>query len=956
MQRIRSIQELRELLANSQLEPDLLTKLEQCLTVEDVTREHNTVETLFLDESNEAISDSNGNTHETQAGITLLLEEEFNTIAPSGDTETTLFLDDDDLGLASASISTFNNVEIQDAEMKARIGRYEDISLLGAGGMGEVRMVRDVDLNRRLAMKIAHEQLVCSPAALSRFIEEAQVCAQLEHPNIVPVHELGELPDGRVYFTMKRIQGEEFAEVIQAVHSSSMGSQWRPAENGWSFRRLLNAFQEVCEAISFAHSRGVIHRDLKPENIMIGSYGEVLVVDWGLAKVLGRTGTEVHEDDWVSSDRKEEGRHLTRIGQVAGTPAYMPPEQAEGRIDKIDPRSDVYALGAILYEILVGHPPYQGDSGLDIIEQVRTRPPMPIAYFRSVGGDSHLSLDVKKAPGIGEIVKTKTGPTLPLDLVNACERAMAREPADRYSSAADLAKDVREWLEGARRREKALAIIEKAKKKGAEVELLDKRLETLIQSQAVEVNAWDPEEKKLELWGIEDEKERILQRREREDAEQEYLLRAAFTHMPELIEAHEALSHLYRRWHAVAERENDQRIELHAGLGLRRHAGVLPDEHPDKASHFVYLEGEGSLSISTAPPGAEILLERFDELQRRLQPVSLGRLGRSPIMGRGLAMGSYRLRIRKEGYHEIIYPICIRRLEHWNCIEPLQLTHASIPLLPLGSLGDDDIYVPAGWFASGGDIVALNGLPPRRLWLDGFIIRRHPVTNREYLAFLNDVLEKKGREEALLFAPKEGDDSEAESLFPFDDSGTFVLPSESGSEAFKEDWPICFVDWICAKAYARWEEERTGKGWRLPTDLEWEKAARGVDGRVYPWGDHFDPSWCCMGDSHEESSPSPVDLFPIDESPYGVRGTSGNMSDWTDSLWEPEGAEDTDGKVVLQLSDDDDDGDRVIRGGYWDDYPRRLRSAGRDDGAVEFRDNYLGFRLARSLSLTQSLR
>ena len=157
-----------------------------------------------------------------------------------------------------------------------------------------------------------------------------------------------------------------FGEAIEEVHGAVVNDRWRITSSGWSFRRLVDAFHDVCSAVAYAHSKGVLHRDLKPENIMLGEYGEVLVVDWGIAKVLGRRdhAAEAGDLDAVSTDRSEAGAHATRMGQVAGTPAYMSPEQARGEIDRLDGRTDVYALGAILYEILTGRTAYEGNSGV----------------------------------------------------------------------------------------------------------------------------------------------------------------------------------------------------------------------------------------------------------------------------------------------------------------------------------------------------------------------------------------------------------------------------------------------------------------------------------------------------------------------------------------------------------------------------------------------------------------
>ena len=182
-----------------------------------------------------------------------------------------------------------------------KIGPYDNLGVLGIGGMGEVLRVRDPKLNRIIALKVIYEESLSKGLRYARFIEEAQVVAQLQHPNIVPVHEIGELKDGRLYFTMKEVKGLPLGAAIKDVHAASQNNRWQTAPNGWNFRRLIDAFTKACQAMACAHSKGVLHRDLKPDNIMLGEYDEVLVVDWG-AKVLGYAQTE-EKIEFVETER-----------------------------------------------------------------------------------------------------------------------------------------------------------------------------------------------------------------------------------------------------------------------------------------------------------------------------------------------------------------------------------------------------------------------------------------------------------------------------------------------------------------------------------------------------------------------------------------------------------------------------------------------------------------------------
>jgi serine/threonine-protein kinase len=243
----------------------------------------------------------------------------------------------------------------------SRLGDYAVLHEVGRGGRGIVYRVRDPELNRPLAVKVLRPELHGEPDAVRRFLEEAQVMGQLQHPGIVPVHAVGRLPDGRPYFAMKLVQGRTLAALL--------AERPAPADD---LPHLLGIFQQVCQAMAYAHSRGVIHRDLKPSNIMVGAFAEVQVMDWGLAKVLGTEAVSPEPApgepelasagiaDTIRTVRTEGTGLASADGLVVGTLPYMPPEQAQGLVEQLDPRTDVFGLGALLCEILTGLPPYAG--------------------------------------------------------------------------------------------------------------------------------------------------------------------------------------------------------------------------------------------------------------------------------------------------------------------------------------------------------------------------------------------------------------------------------------------------------------------------------------------------------------------------------------------------------------------------------------------------------------------
>jgi serine/threonine protein kinase/WD40 repeat protein len=304
--------------------------------------------------------------------------------------------------------------------------RYSVRRELARGGMGVILEVWDRDLRRRVAMKVAHRGALRSldSRALARFLEEAQITGQLDHPGVVPVHELGLDARGEVFFTMRLVRGRDLESVLREIEAG---------RHEWTTTRALGVLLRVCEAVAYAHSKGVIHRDLKPANVMVGRFGEVYVMDWGLAKVLGReepTREEGATRSRIASLREDledsgsDSPVFTQDGEVVGTPAYMSPEQAHGDLEVLGPPSDVYAVGAILYRLLAGHRPYH--SGV-----------------RQTAREVMLAVAAGPPTSVGRLAKDA-----PAELVAICDKAMAREPGGRYPTMEAMAEDLRAFLEG----------------------------------------------------------------------------------------------------------------------------------------------------------------------------------------------------------------------------------------------------------------------------------------------------------------------------------------------------------------------------------------------------------------------------------------------------------------------------------------------------------------------------
>lgn len=832
------------------------------------------------------------------------------------------------------------------------LDRYEELGVLGQGGMGVVHRVRDRKLGRTLALKIMLPGMLARPGLVARFLEEAQATAQLQHPNIVPVYDLGELPDGRLWFTMKEVSGHTLAAVLERLRAPAVSLQGDELQ-GWSFRRVISALMQVCEAMDYAHQSGVVHRDLKPANVMVGRHGEVLVMDWGIAKIIGHgspaSGPRVEwtRDSAVQTARSSDDAHRTRMGAIAGTPTYMSPEQAHGQISKVTPQSDIYALGAMLYELLAGRPPYTGADAMLVLEEVRAGPPPPLRSASEHSGSP------PRLGGARPPVASANGALSPL-LVEACERAMARDPSERFACAGDLGEVLRAWLEGSQRRQDALDVLTGGQRLEPQAESMRLRAASLrseAQALLAPVDRWAPEERKLPGWEKEDAALALERQAEAFEIEAELAVHGALAHAPELPEAHAALADRYRVEHAALEAEHGDSARVEARL--RHHLSWMPGDHPALPAHEAYLQGDGLLTLHTDPAGAVVDLFRYESHRRRLTPRSVRTLGETPLRGVALPMGSYLCVLRHPDCETVRYPVSIGRNEHWDGVPPGAMQTHEVSLPRAGAFASDERYVPGGWAWVGGDPGAQESLERQRVWVDAFVARCFPVTNREYLEFLNDLVVRGRTEDALVFAPRErggSGDVDGPMIVGFE-AGRFVLRPDSDGDLWDDDYPVTMVTWMGATAFAAWLAERTGQPWRLPSELMWEKAARGVDGRRFPWGNHFDPSWACTKDSHPERYlPAVVGRFPVDEGPFGLRGMAGNSADWCADIFRSLGPQPGSARRGGVVTEAEATGYRVVRGAGWFSAKESARLANRRYLDPTYRGFDLGFRVVRWLA------
>jgi serine/threonine protein kinase len=400
------------------------------------------------------------------------------TLGPSGDGK---YSDKELAGTVSFSTLSFSDVETKSLNDSPPPKRQPSISgqatsahytpgrEIARGGMGAVLEANDELLGRTVAMKVIREGVGDADKLRKRFIREASVLAKLEHPNIVPIHELGRDRQGQLFYTMKKVEGRTLQAIIDSIRH---GNPETIAE--FSLDRLLLIFRKICDAMAFAHTKGIIHRDLKPENVMIGAFGEALVMDWGLAKAIhDKLQTKAESASLANLsdspnfnavmpvakatptaklDDLSDSGNLTMDGSVLGSPRYMAPEQAMGRIDELDERSDIFSLGGILYCILTLRPPIEGGTLVEILENVRSgvvKPPTQFSVKRQANSSKAVNATQTDAATDG----VASLPHCPKQIVPAalsavCMKAMSLDPAARYQAVTELSKEIESYQAG----------------------------------------------------------------------------------------------------------------------------------------------------------------------------------------------------------------------------------------------------------------------------------------------------------------------------------------------------------------------------------------------------------------------------------------------------------------------------------------------------------------------------
>jgi serine/threonine protein kinase len=767
--------------------------------------------------------------------------------------------------------------------------RYECLTLLGEGGMGKVFRAYDHRLKRHVAIKVlkANEKSVSIESQIL-FIKEAQTTAQLNHPYIIPVYDAGYWENQGFYLVMKEVKGQSLDKVIRAFHENADG-WYNPNEK----MKLLSAqtwvdfcviLRQVAQAIGFAHKLGALHRDLKPENIMIGQDGEVWVLDWGLARATSQTQLQSFQDldavpmtvqqktasafesaeTFVSpldtspshptivqasalasletfvaqyhpiqsnpqgntqSNSQSNPRnssnsltsHFTFTGLISGTPAYMSPEQAQAV--PLDARSDTYALGAILYEILANRPPYLGTNPYEIIAQVLHKEPVSLSSEALIEGSPLLK-------------------TAPNSLKKLCMKAISRNINDRFTDGTELAEALKEIERGADLYERAeeayqegLLLSQQIQQAIQKLAALELKLEKYKNQRSSEIGLYWGQKLKLE--------QQIQADRIREMAEYERAVLICQDHHQALLTfAEKLVAQLTEAFYQ--NRQNAQLPKLEKQLlELKK---KLPFQSPMVFTIDQLLKKQKPLELSFLPIDAKLKLIYVDQpmtsfCDEQQKPIFKYEWQVNELLKYDFKIGSYQYDIeyQNDQKESLCFSGCFENM-------PIGLGKALTLQFPKKiPMGPKLCFIPQGPFRYGSNQGIINEIAPKIIELPSFWIMENPVTYEHYCDFLNDLLDKLGAEKTETFVPISrttinfGEKAFVLKNHRYEINSIYLNHHLNIIDLKPQRLGINFMNWYHAQAFAAYLREKTGRLWRLPYEWEFEKAARGVDGRLFPW-------------------------------------------------------------------------------------------------------------------------
>lgn len=756
--------------------------------------------------------------------------------------------------------TTESTLSRESEEPASQSQRYIIGSQLGKGGAGRVFRAYDRTLQRVVALKVP--LTASNTFSAPNFDTEARTTGMLEHPNIIPVYDMGVLPSGEQFYAMKRITGRSLRDVLRDLKIGR-----HEAVRRWTETELLRIFVDVLRAVDFAHHRNTLHRDLKPENIMIGDFGEVYVMDWGLA--VSGDATTPHADGETPT---------------VGTPAYMSPEQASG-VQVLDERTDIYSLGVILYEILTFTAPSKRETVFETLLAVASEAVLP---------PSKLS----RKP-------------LAYELDAIVMKALAKNPNDRYANIAEFRNDLSVYLTG-RHPKHAERCYQEAKGILQEYDELSRELETQrkrISYLAARLPSDATIDERREYWSA-IERANNMEREQNDRFEQFVRLQlAALTADPSFDRARDALASItFRMWND-ADRQHDQRY--------LDYFAIITREFDVQRRYTPLLDSPTSMDLTIDAPGYQAFLQpvNTEDLQFELQPAIA--IGEPPLYYPQLARGSWLLTLKKIGEPLIRVPIRSR------AERPV---HLYIHTEKSKNIPADFLFVHRGESMIGGDTRALDPLVSRIQEIPSFCASIFHISLIQYLEWIRDLdVTRPGSAEERLPVLRRG----APLIRRFEND-TFHICSNALRQlnpTFQriEEYPIVGIRAQDARAYAQWRSQRDGRRYRLPTELEFERIARGADGRFYPWGNVFDPALCANLKSHP-AAPALQSLgaVPADVGPFGHRDLAGN---------------------VREFCERDDANGTVLRGGSWQSDQHACRASSRIVADAERRRDDVSFRL-----------